>query len=152
MAVSAMQLWLEARARGEDVDAAEIIQTVPYAKLLGVKAAIENGELIAEMPFEQKLIGNPNLPALHGGAIGSFLEISAILELIWRNEGRILPKTVGLTIEYLRSGKPEPLYAKTEITKMGRRVSVLRVTAWQSDPAKPVATAHGNFLMDPFEG
>ena len=39
-------------------------------------------ELTAQLPYDEKLIGNPVLPALHGGAIGAFLEMLAAEERI----------------------------------------------------------------------
>ena len=151
MAHSALTNWLKTREEGAKLNPSVVVEAVPYARMLGVKAIVAGGALTAELPFKPQLIGNPRLPALHGGVIGSFLETAAIVELIYANNGTIMPKTVNLTIEYLRSGKPEDLYATTEITKQGRRVATVRVTAWQSDRTKPVATAHGNFLMDAIE-
>ena len=34
------------------------------------------------LPFRAELIGNTRLPAIHGGVIGSFLELTALLRLI----------------------------------------------------------------------
>ena len=40
-------------------------------------------ELTAILPYDEKLIGNPILPALHGGATAAFLEVTAIIGLSW---------------------------------------------------------------------
>ena len=63
-------------------------------------------ELITTMRYADHLIGNPALPALHGGTLGALLESAAIFELLWRAETIVLPKTITLTVDYLRSGAP----------------------------------------------
>src|SRR5690606_4569099 len=62
---------------------ARLVGGLPYAQFLGVRFDRRGDELTAILPYDEKLIGNPYRPALHGGAIGAFLEISAIVELSW---------------------------------------------------------------------
>ncbi len=52
-----------------------IMAKMPDARFLGMKVKIESGPLLTYLPTQEKLTGNPNLPALHGGVIGSFLEL-----------------------------------------------------------------------------
>ncbi len=49
----------------------QVIARIPYAKTLGMEAEYKGGELTTTLRFHEKLIGNPLLPALHGGAIGA---------------------------------------------------------------------------------
>jgi acyl-coenzyme A thioesterase PaaI-like protein len=93
------------------------------------------------------LIGNPVLPALHGGTLGALLESAAIFELLWRAETVVLPKTITLTVDYLRSGAPQDTHARGVVTRHGRRVTNVRMEAWQGDRKTPVATAHAIFLV-----
>ena len=57
------------------------------------------------------------------------------------------PKPIGLTINYLRSGRALDSYARVSIVKQGRRVVAFEAQAWQDDPAKPVAILYGRFLL-----
>ena len=66
-----------------DAALARMVEAVPYAGFLGVTFERKGDELTSRMAYDEKLIGNPRIPALHGGAIGAFLEISAIMELAW---------------------------------------------------------------------
>nr|HMQ93505.1 PaaI family thioesterase [Amaricoccus sp.] len=66
-----------------DAALARMVEAVPYIRHLGVVFDRRGDELTAQLPYDEKLIGNPMLPALHGGAIGAFLEITAIMELAW---------------------------------------------------------------------
>jgi acyl-coenzyme A thioesterase PaaI-like protein len=119
---------------------------VPYARFMGP------GELLGMLTYSNMLIGNAALPALHGGAIGALLESTAILQLLWESETVVLPKTIDITVDYLRSGRPVDTWAKGILTRQGRRVANVRVEAWQEDRQRPIAIAHGHFLIMPGEG
>lgn len=125
-----------------------IIDSIPYARLMGVEFGEDDaGQLLFSLPFAEKNIGNPILPALHGGVIGGFMETAALVQLMWQRETLESPKVVDFSLDYLRSGKPATLYAKCELTKQGKRVANMAITAWQDDPAKPVAVARAHFLL-----
>ena len=128
-----------------------LFDVVPYSKFLGLTAKLEGNELITTMKFAPHLIGNPSLPALHGGTVGALLESAAVFELLVRAETIVLPKTITLTVDYLRSGKPLDTHARATVTRQGRRVTNVRVEAWQEDRAVPVATANAIFLVKPAE-
>lgn len=134
-------------AAKRDANYQGLIDAVPYATFLGLTAGMEGDELITTMKFGPHLIGNPALPALHGGTLGALLESAAIFELLWRAETAVLPKTITLTVDYLRSGAAVDTHARGIVTRHGRRVTNVRMEAWQADRATPVATAHAIFLV-----
>ena len=136
---------LEGAKRSGDFQA--LFDIIPYSRFLGLSARMEGDELITTMKYSDHLIGNPALPALHGGTLGALLESSAIFELLWRAETIVLPKTITLTVDYLRSGQPLDTHAHSIVTRHGRRVANVRVEAWQADRKSPVATAHAIFLV-----
>ena len=126
-----------------------LMQAIPYARFLGITVDQRGNEITTVMHFSEKLIGNPVLPALHGGTIGAFLETTAIAQLAFEINGNDLPKPIGLTIDYLRSGRPVDTYGRAVITKQGRRVATVHAEAWQDDRSRPIAAAHGHFLLKP---
>lgn len=128
-------------------DYQRLIDLIPYAGFLGLTAAMQGDELITTMRYGDHLIGNPALPALHGGTLGALLESAAIFELLYRSETIVLPKTITLTVDYLRSGAPVDTHARGVVTRQGRRVTNVRMEAWQADRKTPVATAHAVFLV-----
>lgn len=132
----------------ESRDYNEILDQLPYARLLGVQMQVtENDELLFSLPFKPGNIGNDHLPALHGGVIGGFMETAALLHLLWIRESAEIPRTVDFSVDYLRSGKPETLYAQCSITKQGKRIANVQMTAWQEQRDKPVAVARSHFLL-----
>ena len=137
-----------------DLDArlAEILQRIPYARFLGVRAELAGDEMTAVLPFSQHLIGNPSLPAIHGGVIGAFMEMTAVAQLglsqLGSQTGLVRqPRTIDVTIEYLRSGRPRTTFARATIKREGRRIANVQVEAWQDTRAAPIAALHGHFLL-----
>ena len=146
-----MSILTSIEAARREADPARLIAAIPYAETLGIGAALEGEVLVARMPFRDDLIGNPLLPALHGGTVGSLLELTASLVLLWRMESVSVPRCVTLSVDYLRSAGPRDCYARGQVMRLGRRVANLRVEAWQEDPARPIAQAHAHLLITPPE-
>jgi len=138
---------------------------IPYAQFLGIEFDRRGDELTAVLPFDESLIGNPFLPAIHGGVTAAFLETTAIVELSWSilweemEKGNLdpttlhpthlprLPKTIDFTVDYLRSGLPRDAYARARVNRSGRRYASVHVEAWQDNRARLFAQATGHFLM-----
>ena len=125
---------------------AALLARVPYIRFLGMKAEVSGDEMTAILPFSEHLIGNTQLPALHGGVVGAFMEMTALAQLGLLNEGR-LPKTIDVTIDYLRPGRALTTYARADVKKAGRRIASVHVEAWQNERASPVAVLRGHFMM-----
>ncbi len=139
---------------------AALVGNVPYIAFMGIVFERRGDELTAIMPFSEKLIGNPVLPAIHGGATAAFLEVAAIIELSWSilwpgiESGQMdaqhlprLPRTVDFTVDYLRSGLPRDAYARARINRSGRRYASVHVEAWQDNRARLFAQGTGHFIM-----
>jgi acyl-coenzyme A thioesterase PaaI-like protein len=136
-----------------------LVGRIPYIQFLGIQFDRRGDELTAILPFADKLIGNPMLPALHGGATAAFLEVAAIVQLSWTAlwdgmEGEtgvtpafIMPKTIDFSVDYLRTGLPRDAYARARVNRSGRRYASVHVEAWQDNHARPFAQATGHFLM-----
>jgi uncharacterized protein (TIGR00369 family) len=123
------------------------LQRVPYVRFLGMRVELAGDEMTAVLPFSRHLVGNPMLPAIHGGVIGAFLEMTALANISLTQPGNRVPKTIDVTIEYLRSAGPHDTYARAILRKVGRRVANVQVEAWQESRAKPVAGLTGHFLL-----
>jgi len=142
-----MELLARAAREGREPDPAELVAAIAYCRHLGVTAHVEDKRLTLAMPFGAHLIGNPMLPAIHGGVIGSLLETAAIAQAVWEMKDTRLPKPVDITIDYLRTGRPVTSYARAHIAKMGRRVINVHAEMWQEDESKPIAALRGHFLI-----
>jgi uncharacterized protein (TIGR00369 family) len=125
----------------------EFLQSVPYIRFLGMRAELAGDEMTAILPFSPHLIGNVMLPALHGGVIGAFLEMTALAQLSVVQSTAKVHKTIDVTIEYLRPGRPVTTYARADLRKVGRRIANIHVEAWQEERGKPIAGLQGHFLL-----
>ncbi len=125
----------------------QVLEAIPYARFLGVTIDRTNGALECVLPFREEIVGNVMLPAIHGGVIGAFLELTALLRLIDESGTDRVPKPINFAIDYLRSAGPTTTRARADIFKLGRRVAVVHVVAWQDDAARPVAAGNGKFLF-----
>lgn len=125
---------------------AKELALIPYAQMLGLEPLFIGEEFTLVMPYNASNIGNPVLPALHGGSISGLMEMAAIIQLMIEEEGRPLPKPIGINVDYLRKGHPKDTYARAVIFKQGSRVANVRVQAWQEDYDKPIAAMHGHYL------
>lgn len=150
-----------------DATLTALVQSIPYCEFLGVHFERRGDELTGIMSYQESNIGNPMLPALHGGATAAFLEITSIIGLRWATlwqdmesgvfspeeleQGKLprLPKTIDFTVDYLRSGLPRDAYARARVNRSGRRYASVHVEAWQDRREKLFAQATGHFLMPP---
>lgn len=123
------------------------LSVIPYVETLGIVPQVMGEEFTLVLPYRESNIGNPALPALHGGGIGGFMEVCAIAQLILNNPDLTLPRPIGINIDYLRRGRPMETYARAQIFKQGSRVANVRVRAWQDKFETPIATLTGHFLL-----
>ncbi len=151
--------------RRRDTALRALVEGVPYIGFLGIEVERHGDELTAILPYSDHLIGNPLLPAIHGGVTASFLEVTAIVEISWAmlwddlESGRLevdtltpetlprLPKTIDFTVDYLRTGLPRDAYARARVVRAGRRYASVHVEAWQDNRDRPIAEASCHFLM-----
>ncbi|WP_371153543.1 PaaI family thioesterase [Jannaschia sp. 2305UL9-9] len=147
-----------------------LVDGVPYIRFLGISFDRRGDELTGVLHYDDKLIGNPMLPALHGGATAAFLEVTAIVTLSWAmlwddlEAGHIdvdalspetlprVPKTIDISIDYLRAGLPRDAYARARINRSGRRYASVHVEAWQDNRDRLFAQGTGHFLMPRRDG
>ena len=144
-----MKLLAELRAQGRGQDMAAVLEHIPYARFLGIEVDVKGTELTTILPFREELVGNVNLPALHGGVIGALLELTAVIQLLYDTSCERLPKTIDVSVDYLRSGRPQPTYGRAIVTRHGRRVANVRSEIWQVERARPIGVSHGHFLLTP---
>ncbi|GGH32702.1 Acyl-coenzyme A thioesterase PaaI, contains HGG motif [Cribrihabitans marinus] len=142
-----------------------LVGEIPYVQFMGFTFDRRGDELTGVLNFDDKLIGNPFLPAIHGGVTAAFLEVTAIVTLSWAQlyprieSGELdaeamtrdgfagLPKTIDFTVDYLRSGLPRDAYARATVNRSGRRYASVHVAAWQDNRDKLFAQGTGHFLM-----
>lgn len=127
---------------------APLLDNLPYARFLGLRTQLNGDDLTVVMPFADRLIGNPMLPALHGGSTAALLEMTAVAQVALSYPRLRLPRPINVTVTYLRSGKPVDVFAQARISKAGRRVAYVVAEAWQEGRDQPIAALTAHFLLD----
>ncbi len=125
----------------------QLLQTIPYAQTLGVRCERFGNEVVFVLPNRDQNLGNPILPAIHGGVLGGFMEIAAAFHLAIFMEIDDLPRIVDFSLDYLRAGMHQETYAECRLTRQGNRVANVNISAWQKKKQEPIALARAHFLL-----
>ena len=70
-------------AARQECDPQSLLDMIPYAAFIGAQAKVDDQRLLYWLDKRASNIGNPSLPAIHGGVIGGFLELAAAIEIIY---------------------------------------------------------------------
>jgi len=125
-----------------------IVDHIPYARLIGMEVLSLGKELIYKLPARESNIGNPTLPALHGGVIGGFMENSAITHVLATLPVPAVPKVVDFSLDYLRAGRFVDTFCTCVVVRQGRKVANVSMTAWQTRQDEPIAVARCHLLLE----
>lgn len=107
----------------EQGDYALLLASIPYAQLIGVECTRQGDDLLFRLPANKDNIGNPLLPAIHGGVIAGFMELAAAVHLLIATGTPGIPKIIDFSLDYLRTGQFRDTYAKCQVWRQGRRVA-----------------------------
>ena len=120
---------------------------LPYVRMLGFELRQEDEGLRGHLPFADHLIGNPLVPALHGGVVGALLHLTASAWLMAEAGAGKVPQVFSCTIEYLASPELRDCVASAEIVSRTRRFANVRSQAWQPHSGKMIGAATLQFLV-----
>ena len=136
---------LEARSTK---DYSRLTELIPYARKIGMKCQSLGDDALFILPANDENIGNPVLPAIHGGVIGGFMEMSAAMHLMLFMDEQKVPKVIDFSLDYLRSAKIKDTYVECRVVRQGSRIANVLITAWQSKRETPIAMARVHFRLD----
>ena len=98
-------------------DFSRMLESIPYATWIGLQCDRFGDDLIFRLPKKEENLGNPILPAIHGGVIGGFMEMSAAIYLIMSQDTLRMPRIVDFSLDYLRAGLNRETYAECRLTR-----------------------------------
>lgn len=124
-----------------------LLDRLPYARFLQLRTLVSGDEITVTMPFRDQLIGNPMIPALHGGSTAALLEMTAIAQVALSFPAARLPRPINVTVAYLRTGRPQDVFSRARISRAGRRVAHVLAEAWQEERGQPIASLTAHFLL-----
>lgn len=123
---------------------------VPHNRALGlVFEGYGDGEATIRLPYDAKLIGNPDTGVLHGGALTALLDATAGASVFLRTWEPKPIATLDLRIDYMRPAAPgRDVTARAVCYAMTRSVAFVRAAAFHDLESDPIATAVGTFMLD----
>lgn len=119
----------------------------PYARELRLVQCDDGNRRIVTMPFFDGTVGRPGF--LHGGAIAGLLEYAAwiaVLDALADDTARIKP--INITVDFMRGGLLIDSHASAVIVRLGRRIATVVATAWQTNEARPIASANLKLMLE----
>jgi len=122
---------------------------VPHNKALGITIEdIQRGEAWFALPYDAKLVGNPDTGVLHGGAITTLLDGVSGAAVFAALDEFVPIATLDLRLDYLRPAEPgKAVRARGTCYKMTHNVAFTRAVAYHDDEADPIAHSVGTFML-----
>jgi uncharacterized protein (TIGR00369 family) len=126
-----------------------MLQHVPLMRELDFTVVeFERGYATFRMAYQERLIGDPETGVLGGGVITTLIDSVCGMAVQTALRKPVTIATLDLRIDYLRPSTPgSPLHARAECYKVTRHVAFTRATAWNDDPASPIAHSVGTFML-----
>jgi uncharacterized protein (TIGR00369 family) len=124
-------------------------ENVPHNRALGITIIeLSRACAILELPYDERLIGNPETRVLHGGAVAALLD-GCSGSAVFAALAIIVPiATLDLRIDYLRPATPDrAVRARAECYRQTKHVAFTRAVAYHDDPSEPIASSAGTFMM-----
>ncbi len=143
----------EQQAR-QQILARKFIEAIPHAQALGMQVTeIGAGRAVITMPYDVRLIGDPETGVIHGGAVSALMDTCGGAAVMSHPSAPMGTATIDLRIDYMRAAKPgDMITAIAECYHMTRSVAFVRATAMDADMDRPVAAATGAFTVESGKG
>jgi len=128
--------------------------TVPHNHALGLRTIdITPTEVLLELPYDPKLVGDPDSGTIHGGAITALLDACSGRAVFAELDKPVPIATLDLRIDYLRPAKPgRAVIARATCYKITRNVAFTRAVAYHDHPDDAVAHSVGTFMLQTKKG
>lgn len=126
-----------------------MVQAVPYNAALGLRVEdFEEGVSYLRLPYRAELVGNPATGVLHGGIVTSLIDAACGMAVFMKLQRVIRIATLDLRIDYLKPAEPpRDVRARAECYKVTRQIAFVRALAYHDDPADPIASSAGTFML-----
>ncbi len=130
--------------------ARRFIESIPHSRALGMRlASISEGVAEIDMPYDEKLVGDPETGVIHGGAVSALMDTCCGAAVMSHPDNRGSTATIDLRIDYMRAANPgQRIRARAECYHVTRTVAFVRATATDDDAENPVAAATGAFTVE----
>jgi uncharacterized protein (TIGR00369 family) len=125
------------------------IDIVPHSRALGLQlVSYEEGRVVIDLPYDRKLIGNPETGVIHGGATTTLVDATCGAAILTKLRTLRRIATLDLRIDYLRPARPgHTIRCEAECYRVTHQVAFVRAIAHDGDANDLLATAAGSFVL-----
>ena len=130
--------------------ARQFIDAIPHSRDLGMTLTdMEDGVAVITMPYDERLIGDPETGVISGGAVSAVMDTCCGAAVMTHPANMGGTATIDLRIDYMRAATPgQIITARAVCYHVTRSVAFVRATATDDDADNPVATATGAFTVE----
>lgn len=130
--------------------ARQFIEAIPHSRDLGMTLIdISDGEAVITMPYDPRLIGDPETGVISGGAVSALMDTCCGAAVMSHPANTGATATIDLRIDYMRAASPgQAITTRATCYHVTRSVAFVRATAWDDDTDNPVACATGAFTVE----
>ena len=128
----------------------QFIQGTPHAHALGMElVSVDANTGTLKVPYREDLVGDPDTGVFAGGVVTALVDQVCGLAVMASMEEFTSTATLDLRIDYMRAAQPgKAVFATAHCYKVTRSVAFVRASAYDADPADPVATAQAAFMLN----
>lgn len=128
-----------------------LVERIPFNAWCGIAIAeVADGRIVADLPFDARLVGDAAANALHEGPIITMLDTICGTVALTRMDVPRRTATLDLRVDFVRApGAGLGVRCIAEIVAIGEHLLTTRALAHDGDPADPVATAIATFAVFP---
>lgn len=124
--------------------ARELFQ-IPFHEANGIEMVEVTDEYArTRWPFDESLVGNPEVPALHGGVVSALADLTGAAPFVGAL-GRYTP-TIDLRVDYLSHAGPTDLVGEATVERRGDTVGVASMVVRSGDTE--CAKGRGVYKLD----
>lgn len=127
----------------------QFMDYVPHNVALGIEVVeLVDAGAAMRLPYDRRLIGNPDTGVLHGGALSALMDACCGAAVFMALPSPMPIATLDLRIDYLKPGTPGlAIVARAQCYKVTRSVAFVRGVAYHDDPEDPIAAGTASFML-----